>query len=232
MTEPVPGPSRRAHRYRGERRRLYFPAAAGVPETAVHLRLRTALFLVLEGKLRGRAFVGSDQFVYWDPTDPRACIAPDAFVRLGGPFSLPPSFNTWEHGAPHLAVEIISPHDARDRNREAKLERYRRCGVAEVVFFDPEDEAKPLRIWDCVDAALVERDLSAPEGTRCRALDAYFIVQPDPELGRALRISSDAAGTELWMTPAESEKVLMARVAELEAELAKPHRRRGSPRRT
>jgi len=94
---------------------IHFPSDESMPESAVHLRLRTALFLVLEGKLRGRAFVGSDQFVYWDPTDPKACLAPDAFVRLGGPSGLPPSFKTWEHGAPHVAVEIISRSEASTR---------------------------------------------------------------------------------------------------------------------
>jgi hypothetical protein len=43
---------------------------------------------------------------------------------------------------------------------------------------------------------------------------AYFKVQPDAELGRALRISDDAEGTKVWLTPTE-------RVAELEAELAR-----------
>src|SRR5437899_2647221 len=115
---PVSGsvdPSPRRYRYLREPRPLHFPCADQVPESPVHLRLRTALFLVLEGRLRGKAFVGSDHFVYWDASDPRACVAPDVFVRMGGPFTLPPSFRTWEHGAPQLAVEILSRSDARDR---------------------------------------------------------------------------------------------------------------------
>src|SRR5688572_11027556 len=68
---------------------VHFPTQQEMPESAVHLRVRTALFLILERALRGRAFVGSDQFVYWDPTSPQACLSPDVFVRLGGPFTLP-----------------------------------------------------------------------------------------------------------------------------------------------
>jgi Uma2 family endonuclease len=85
---------------------------------------------------------------------------------MGGPSSLPPSFKTWEHGAPHLAVEIVSSSDGRDRDREAKLERYRHSGIGEVVFFDPDDDQRPLRIWDLVEWDLAERDPLLPEGLR------------------------------------------------------------------
>jgi hypothetical protein len=67
---------------------------------------------------------------------------------------------------------------------------------------------------DLVEGDLVERDLEVPGATFTRTLGAYFKVQPDAELGRALRISDDAEGTKVWLTPTE-------RVAELEAELAR-----------
>src|SRR5687767_12382520 len=47
--------------------RIDFPVEELAPETGVHLELRTALFLVLRGELSRRAFVGSEQFLYWDP---------------------------------------------------------------------------------------------------------------------------------------------------------------------
>jgi Uma2 family endonuclease len=191
-----------------------------VPETTIHLRLRTALFLILERELRGRAFVGSDQFVYWDPTNPRACLAPDVLVRLEGPLGFPRSFKTWEHGAPHIAVEIISADDSRDRNWAEKLERYRRSGVAELVRFDPEDDA-PLRIWDLVEGDMVERDLSDPDGRRCDALQAYWYVSDDPTLGKMLRLARKPDGKEPLLTPEEAEQQSQRRVAELERELAR-----------
>src|SRR5262245_15837636 len=94
MTQIVsPGPGFQAtRRHLRPPSPIAFPAAEEMPETSVHMRLRTALFLILERELRGRAFVGSDQFVYWDPTDPKACLAPDVLVRLGGPLELVPSF--------------------------------------------------------------------------------------------------------------------------------------------
>jgi Uma2 family endonuclease len=189
---------------------------------------RACLYLILEWRLRGRAFVGSDQFVYWDPTDPRSCLAPDVFVRLGGPDELLRSFKTWEHGAPHVAVEIASEPDQRDRNLEEQLERYRRSGIPEVVRFEPESASTPLRIWDAVGGDLVERDLAAAESRRSDTLGAYWVLAPDPELGSVLRLSEDAEGRECWPTPEDSaraeraeKEAALRRIAELEAELAR-----------
>lgn len=218
FSAPVSGsafPSPRRYRYLREPRPLDFPYEEEVPESSVHLRVRTALFLVLDGRLRGKAFVGSDQFVYWDASNPRACVAPDVFVRMGGPFTLPPNFRTWEHGAPQLAVEILSRHDARDRDQAGRLERYRSCGVSELVLFDPERDQGQLRIWDWVEGDLVQRDLTDPEAARCLLLDAYWRVEPDAQLGWMLNLADDIEGKRVWRTAAEE------RVAELEAELAK-----------
>ncbi len=210
---------------------IFFPAEEKVPESALHLRLRTALFLILDRKLRGRAYVGSDQFVYWDATDPKLCLAPDAFVRLGGPAELLRSYQTWKHGAPEVAVEIISDTDGGPRELERRLDRYRRCAVEELVYFDPAAREQPLKLWDWVESDLVERDLSAPKALYCDALDAYWVLISDPRLGTMLRLADHPDGSGLWPTPEEAEKAerirereaAERRIAELEAEL----RRRG-----
>ena len=129
---------------------LIFPSEEEAPETKRHLKLRTLLFELLELAFADRAAIGCDQFVYWDPTDPKACLAPDAFVRLGQPDFLFRSWKAWEHGAPHVAVEVISDADERDRDWGLKLNRYRRLGVSELVRFDPEENEGSLRafgIW-------------------------------------------------------------------------------------
>jgi hypothetical protein len=62
---------------------LHFPVEAEVPESKRHLQLRTLLFQFLERAFAKEAAIGCDQFVYWDPSDARQCLAPDAFVCFG-----------------------------------------------------------------------------------------------------------------------------------------------------
>jgi Uma2 family endonuclease len=198
---------------------VHFPIEETVPEGGVHFELCTALFLILRSELAGRAFVGSDQFLYWNPTNPKECLAPDVMVRLGAPDAPVPCWKVWEGGAPHVAVEIISPTDSGDRNWSTKLERYRRSGVKEVVRFDPDDTDRPLRLWDSIDDDLVERDLADPNGRLSDVLGLYWCVVPDARLGRMLRLARDPGGANPIMTPDERERAALTRVAELEAEL-------------
>src|SRR5688500_5839837 len=78
---------------------LHFPVEETVPETTRHFRLRTALYQSIELAFRGTALVGSDQFLYFDATDPKRCLAPDLMFRHG-PSQLLRSWKTWEYGAP------------------------------------------------------------------------------------------------------------------------------------
>jgi Uma2 family endonuclease len=206
-----------------------------VPEGRRHFELRKLLFEVLQLAFGERATIGSDQFVYWDPTDPKQCLAPDVFVRLGPKDESFQVWKVWERGAPDVAVEILSPNDDRDRNLNEKIEKYRRLGVRELVFFDPERDPPSLRVWDALDGDLVERavdGLVAPS----LCLSATWVVVND-ESGALLRLSRDPEGKDLLPTQADlaaqarqAERLerdrrtqAEARVAELEAEL----RRRG-----
>jgi hypothetical protein len=228
---------------------VYFPEAETVPETGVHLRVRTALWSMLRLALGDRAMVGSDQFLYWDPTDPKQCLAPDVLVWLGAPDRPFSSWKVWERGAPHLAIEVISDYDGRDRPWSRKLAAYKRSGIIELVRFDPEDGQNPLRLWDRVDGDLVEREVSKTELERSDLLDLYWVVEPAPELGRVLRLSRDSAGKERLLSAeeahlaeveahraeveahraeveahraeAEARRLAEARIRELEAELAR-----------
>ena len=199
----------------------HFPAEAMVPETKRHLELRTVLYQLLKLAFADRAAIGCDQFVYWDPTDPRACLAPDAFVRLGQRDHLFRSWKVWEHGAPQVAVEIISEADEGDRDWEAKLDKYQRLGVAELIRFDPESNDRPLRVWDSTGQALVERPLTAPQAAS-RCLPGFWIAIDQPETGLTLRLSHDEHGARLYPTPAECEGE--ARRSEAEARHAAEQR--------
>lgn len=115
--------------HRTEPRPLHFPVEEKVPESAIHLQLRTFLFLLLEYVLEGRAVVGSDHFVYFDASDPRRCVAPDVFVRWGSEPSGEPvtSWKIWERGVPELCVEIDSEGDEPTWSR--RLAHYRALGT-------------------------------------------------------------------------------------------------------
>ena len=90
---------------------LHFPSEEEVPEGVVHFKLRAQLFASLEALLGTGSLVSSDQFVYWDPTDPSQRLAPDIGIRVGTPRSLIQSWKTWELGAPQVGVEIVSASD-------------------------------------------------------------------------------------------------------------------------
>ncbi|HYJ09964.1 MAG TPA: Uma2 family endonuclease [Polyangiaceae bacterium] len=190
---------------------LHFPEHEQVPETKWHLELKTLVYQFLKLAFADQALIGCDQFVYFDAANPRVCLAPAAFVRLGGPDEMFGSWKVWERGAPHLAVEIISDFDARDRNWDAKLASYRQLGVRELVRFDPEAEQGKLRIWDRLDDDLVERELTGAP-TPSSVLPGYWLLVGDEKLGPTLRLGRNEAGSDLYVTSDE-------RMHELEAEL-------------
>jgi hypothetical protein len=222
MTMSAPGcqkpPSHLRRRYVRPIVAVHFPSGDEMPETHRHLEVRTALYQSVERALGDRATVGSDQFVYWDPTDAKQRCAPDLMVRLGVVKRGFPSWKVWEDGAPELAVEIISESDADSAAWRKKLARYRKLGVIELVGFDAGDPDQTLRIWDYVDGDLVERDRTDPSFSHCDVLDAYWQVRRDSRGELELRLSRDADGKDLWLTPAEAEQREMeARQRETEA---------------
>lgn len=210
VVEPKPTSSTPERRYLRAPVKVHFPSEEKVPESQAHLRIRTALWMMLERAFKGRAVVGSEQFVYWDPTDPKQCLAPDIMVWLGPPDHTFDSWKIWERGAPHLAIEIISDSDTRDRPWRRKFAAYQRTGVRELVRFDPADAKNPLRLWDRVDGDLVEREVSKDSLERSDVLNLYWRVEPSPEFRSMLRPCRDPAGLERLLTDTE--------VAEVEAE--------------
>jgi Uma2 family endonuclease len=220
-------PESASHRYVRPPEPLFFPCEEEVPESRRHLDLRTALYQTIRDAFGDRAAVGSEQFVYWDPSDPGKRCAPDLMVRVGEADELFDSWKVWERGAPHLAVEVISPSDDSDRPWEAKLERYRHVGVRELVRFHHADPERPVRIWDAIEGDLVERDAAEPNFWRCDTLGAFWCVKLDPVLGRVLRLARDPGGDALYLTPAEArdraeeaQREAEKRVRELEVQLA------------
>jgi hypothetical protein len=180
---------------------IVFPEGELVPESKRHFELRTLLFAFLKRAFGDRAAIGSDQFVYFHAADPRRCVAPDAFVRLGAENDLFPTWKVWERGAPDVAIEIGSDHE---RPWADKLADYQQLGVRELVRFDPEaPTGARLRVWDRVEGDLVPR-LVAGERAASRVLGGTWCIAPGDGLDAALRLE-DASGA-LLPTTAEAEK--------------------------
>jgi hypothetical protein len=106
---------------------------AKVPESTGHFEVRTALYQLLSFFLRGRACVGSHQFVYFDASDPKACLAPDVYLKLGVLQEDIQSWKTWERGSLDLAIEIASRSDAPEELWERKVTRYHQLGARQAA---------------------------------------------------------------------------------------------------
>src|SRR5690606_25709534 len=123
-----------------------------------------------------------DQFVYYDASNPKACLAPDVYVKLGGPKGDIESWKTWERGTPDLAIEIGSRSDQPEEPWEEKLGRYHQLGVRELVRFDPRAITR-LRVWDYVDGDLAERRFAPDSPVPCRVLSRWWVTVPHPQWG-------------------------------------------------
>jgi len=85
----------------------------------------------------------------------------------------------------------VSESDSRERPWAHELDAYRRLGVRELVRFDPELEgAGSLRLWDRVDGALVERELSESL-IPSSVLPLYWTIAPADEHAVVLRIAGE-----------------------------------------
>src|SRR5262249_27391309 len=90
---------------------LRLPGHADKPQSTEHLAIRTFLYLLLRYVLGASHSVGSEQFVYWNASNPRRCLSPDVFVLRNRPQEHFGSWKTWERGTPEIAVEIVSPNE-------------------------------------------------------------------------------------------------------------------------
>jgi len=80
-----------------------------------HREMCDALCRILRAAVKDEHNVAGDVFVYFDASNPRRCLAPDAHVKLGSQRELHDSWKTWELGTPELAFEVLSPSDTPER---------------------------------------------------------------------------------------------------------------------
>jgi Uma2 family endonuclease len=178
-------------------------------QTPTHARLCIFLFELLELATTKKDSCGFDEFVFYDASNPKKCLAPDGFVKLGVSTKRS-SWRSWEHGAPELCVEVVSGSDREPIPMKEKLVRYRTLGTRELVLFDHEQKSgKRLRVFDRIEGDFVERVVEN-DRTPCLTLGLHWVVAPAPELDVALRLARDAEGADLLFSAKEQLEKLRA----------------------
>lgn len=155
---------------------------------------------------RGDAFVGTDAFFAWVPSEPLVRVSPDVYVLPRRPEPMPDSFQTWlpGHVAPMLAVEITS----RDWQKDYELNpaKYAQLGVTELIIFDPrgtEGQRVALQVYRKSDDGVFSKAYAGPGPAYCRTLNAYAVTSQDEDWAPVMRFTYDAAGERLVPTQAE-----------------------------
>lgn len=178
------------------------------------LRPLLAAFFASRGK---RAFVGADQFIYWEQFAPTKAVSPDVYVlpRVA-PDARVRSWKIWETGVtPSFALEIVS-RDLR-KDVEESPRRYAELEVPEVVVFDPEPETREDSVRFRVYRRLPKRGLVLVEATnadriRSRSLGCFLRAVGEGVETR-LRVGLGPQGDELFPTDAERAEAEAARAA-------------------
>jgi hypothetical protein len=169
--------------------------------------------------------------IRWEEREPRIGIDPDVCVLSPAP----PhegnlrSVRTWMagHHPPLVAIEVVSetnPH----KDYAIAPDKYAVSGTRELWIFDPTMSGPTshggpfrLQVWRREEDGRFAR-VHEGEGPYFSAtMSAHLVVL---EGGTKLRLADDAAGKSLWPT---GEEAALARVAELEAQLAAIDRRPG-----
>lgn len=228
-----------------------YPVSDDMGESSFQVQVCVVLLLLLRDYVArtGRvAFVGINQFFYWQKGDASAVVCPDLYVIDGEAIEPDgvPCWKVWERGGkgPALAFECVSDEWRKDYD-DAFLTRYERLGVQELIRYDAGHGGRPLRRllthWVRDARGRLVRQETRADRVLSAVLGVWLVVQPD----RTIRLGVGPGGETLWPTDAEraaaeaaaravaeaaaraaageaaARAAAEARVAELEAELAR-----------
>ncbi len=205
-----------------------------MPESVLHdqaVELLKALLTAWAARLGDRLVV-RNLAVRWDERNPRFGVDPDVCVLSPIPEAAVElrSLRTWLPGlaAPQIAIEVVSETNPR-KDYVVAPDKYAASGTRELVMFDPllagpTSHGGPFRlqVWRLDDEAKFSRVYEGEGPAYSATLDAYLVVIDE---GRKLRLANDEGAESFWLTFEETERAAkddaLARIAQLEAELAK-----------
>lgn len=211
-----------------------------VPESQPHdqtIDLLKAILLAWVARTDRNAQVARNLAVRWEESEPKVGVDPDLCVIEPRPPEGDEleSLCTWQpgHHAPRLAIEIVSSKPRKDY--ATVPEKCAAAGIEELWVFDPKlvgpkSGGGPFRIqvWRRENDQFLR--VSAGPGPYLSPLLGAWLFAVNE--GTRLRIADDHAGTRWWPTREEAERAAkeaalaekdaaLARIAQLEAELAK-----------
>lgn len=201
-----------------DRAEPWYAAEDAVPESMLHLLIRTTLWALIRRHLAEqgvRAFVGSEQFVYWKQGNPVRRLAPDVYVAIGhDPHADVRVWKTWEQGPLQLAIEIVS--DDVQKDYALAPARYDELGVDELIVFDPfagdAGSRVAWQVWRRGPDGLAEVERHDGDRVASVVLGCHLRAVPSEDDGRVrVRPATGPAGDVL--VPSEAEALR----AELEA---------------
>ena len=217
-----------------------------VPESILHdnaVELLKAILLHWVASNKVDALVARNLAVRWVGREPRVGLDPDLCLVVPRPADAEAldSLRTWVPGqaTPSLAIEVVSKgHPYKDYG-DAPV-RYASARVGELWVFDPllvgpRSLGGPwrLQVWTRAASGTLTRCHAGEGPVFSPTLGAWAHVV---EGGTRLRVADDESGEHIWPTGVEAERTAkeaavaaeraardaaLARVAELEAELAK-----------
>lgn len=181
-----------------------------------------------------KAFVGADQFIYYEQYTPTQSVAPDVYVMPGFDQDLDVDcWKTWEEtrAVPSFALEIVSRNNPRKDTVHSPV-RHAALGTRELVIFDPRHGRGRDRTRWAVYRRVPRRGLVQVEATNAdrvysKSLKLWLRATGEGPLLR-VRLARGPEGDELIPTPVERERAgresAEAEVARLRAEIERLRR--------
>jgi Uma2 family endonuclease len=194
-------------------------------ETDLHRDWMVRILDIFRYRYRGqRVYVASNLLVYYEEGVPRKFVVPDDFVVLDCDPRRRRVFKTWKEGkAPQVVFEVTSRSTRRD-DESLKPQVYERIGVQEYFLYDPSGEylRPPLQAFRFRQGQGFVAVAPDDDGSlTCQTLDIRASLE------RSQLVLADLRSGQRLLTEAEAERAARraaeARVAELQAELARLH---------